>query len=1179
MSSSEILEITTKPMVINDSSFTVQDRGITTFKPRSVVFEFDNYAPIACDLDYLFNVSERKIEYLCKNGDLSDNFPNRANYRFYDFIKNLSFMYGLKREYYKNIQGKWIDMLTLRSNTPLLYSVAPYIDDSTKITSIYSRVCDSQAFMDLAIFDQFVVNDISKLPETKYITLEKNTSDGIIHNIGRGDGTYKQTILAPKIFTNPDSIYRRKASIQSGESYGSFKYRFTNVDEGIYDNADTYHDNIGHKMDDLELRFFHTDGTTPYTKLDNLLIICNGMVMNYENKYTTINNESVLTNTIYIRDIIKFGRLQMTGLKEGTDPDDFKIITGEDNHKVVTFNIGKDFRGYSYMFDFVIYRWDGVNVSKPMAPVNLAFMIKSQSTEPMNKVYLPKELTYSSSISKKNTILLRGNTIVPQRDWRVKKNFPNVIELMSISKEFDIIYAEIYGKLKDYQNQVLDNNTSAVPKIEDFLSVGTSSVPRYVIPPDDKNPVLTGQFESIYVKLTPEEKAAGVDPAINYYIVENGVYVETENLTTFDASTDYYYHTFREYYLKDTELQYIMVNEDIPSPTQTYYILEGGIYKKAQMHNFPSELKIVTGVERELGPVDGVEYFTKVEGVYVRQYSLSSFATGVDYYKRDFTSDFYVHNYETNSRRKLTYAELVVGPIEGVSYYENETSTNPAVFPKKFLSYLDYYIRQYDMRQVSYEDLLLGPDTSLTYYVKKELGDVSNEELEVLMNEYIYQLTSNYTDENGKFNIHFFKSALAITYNQFRDVDYRIITVNSSNELNYDIELYENRLDIELDKPYTNMFRNKNWRDHDILVTNGMVHKFPIQYADVFAVIPYWFRPNDSNVLRGADMYKLQVVKRDRVDDGFYKLNYHELLSGPKRNRLTNEVIQDYYKYDENENKYKYLGFVDEFEKYYRKLTNTEKTKGPLPGMVYFVKNDDDLFVKHHFQVSVFDPEKTYYRIKNVGSFIEVTGGGTPNPSRIYFIKEDKFIPISTTLTNFLPGVTYYRWKFHDYYYVSDDDGITWDPVSHNDLLLGPKYPTTLRKYARLYNGVYYILNATSNDDFVEFGGEYVQLTPDEVTAGILSTERYFVKQNDYTEVPDITSFESGVTYYYWGMSDVYYKLSEAERAEGVMSDIDYYILVNGVYTLVTDFLLPEFEPSVDYFECIFKYDHYVKIT
>ena len=142
------------------------------------------------------------------------------------------------------------------------------------------------------------------------------------------------------------------------------------------------------------------------------------------------------------------------------------------------------------------------------------------------------------------------------------------------------------------------------------------------------------------------------------------------------------------------------------------------------------------------------------------------------------------------------------------------------------------------------------------------MGDVSNEELEVLMNEYIYQLTSNYTDENGKFNIHFFKSALAITYNQFRDIDYRIITVNSSNELNYDIELYENRLDIELDKPYTNMFRNKNWRDHDILVTNGMVHKFPIQYADVFAVIPYWFRPNDSNVLRGADMYKLQVVKR-----------------------------------------------------------------------------------------------------------------------------------------------------------------------------------------------------------------------------------------------------------------------------------------------------------------------------
>ena len=73
MSSSEILEITTKPMVINDSSFTVQDHGITTFKPRSVVFEFTIMLQQR-DLDYLCNVSERKIEYLCKNGDLSDNF-------------------------------------------------------------------------------------------------------------------------------------------------------------------------------------------------------------------------------------------------------------------------------------------------------------------------------------------------------------------------------------------------------------------------------------------------------------------------------------------------------------------------------------------------------------------------------------------------------------------------------------------------------------------------------------------------------------------------------------------------------------------------------------------------------------------------------------------------------------------------------------------------------------------------------------------------------------------------------------------------------------------------------------------------------------------------------------------------------------------------------------------------
>ena len=104
-------------------------------------------------------------------------------------------MYGLKREYYKNIQGKWIDMLTLHRIHHCCIR-CPHIDDS-KNQSIYSRVCDSQAFMDLAIFDQFVVNDISKLPETKYITLE-NTSDGIIQILVEVMERTNKPYLAPK---------------------------------------------------------------------------------------------------------------------------------------------------------------------------------------------------------------------------------------------------------------------------------------------------------------------------------------------------------------------------------------------------------------------------------------------------------------------------------------------------------------------------------------------------------------------------------------------------------------------------------------------------------------------------------------------------------------------------------------------------------------------------------------------------------------------------------------------------------------------------------------------------------------------------------------------------------------------------------------------------------------------
>ena len=64
-------------------------------------------------------------------------FPNRANYRFYDFVKNLSFMYGLKREYYKNIQkmDRYVNIAI--KDTTVVFR-CPYIDDSQK-SQVYIR--------------------------------------------------------------------------------------------------------------------------------------------------------------------------------------------------------------------------------------------------------------------------------------------------------------------------------------------------------------------------------------------------------------------------------------------------------------------------------------------------------------------------------------------------------------------------------------------------------------------------------------------------------------------------------------------------------------------------------------------------------------------------------------------------------------------------------------------------------------------------------------------------------------------------------------------------------------------------------------------------------------------------------------------------------------------------------
>lgn len=230
----------------------------------------------------------------------------------------------------------------------------------------------------------------------------------------------------------------------------------------------TYNDNNHHHYDDLKLIFTKKDeSSTPYTDLDNLLIILNGMVVNYVRSET-------MSNAIYIVNVIRFAGTQWTGLKAGCVPSSYYKIESVGNADAIYYDVPVDDRGYSYDFDIRIYQWKNVSVSKFIEPINSVTTLKTESVS-SNTFWLTTDLIFSDDLIKGKFILLNNNEIIPSTEYTIDTDNPKKINLTRVSSEYDILYSEMTQKLNAYLYQTLQRDDDAMPQISDYVTDYTDS--------------------------------------------------------------------------------------------------------------------------------------------------------------------------------------------------------------------------------------------------------------------------------------------------------------------------------------------------------------------------------------------------------------------------------------------------------------------------------------------------------------------------------------------------------------------------------------------------------------------------------------------------------------------------------------------------------------------------------
>ena len=694
---------------------------ITTMYNRSVVFEFNGgIAPIACDLEFLYADDETQTQIaLIHNYDMENGGPltsfgdtNGLNtvifkkkYRFLEVIKYLEFKYGIKHEYYKNKYGVWVDMLAVKPyfankyNNDIIFSnwITGRIDNDNLETSIYAKLCDDAHFngsVTDGIMEAIIVKNINKIPAVKYIIKDAGefNSDGKVAYIGKGDGQYSLEKVKKYTFREINEV----RDILSDEII-KFKYELADHNTGTIGSGN-YKNNNHHKFDDLLLTFTDSEGN-PFTDLDNLLITVNGMIVDYQrNRYSD--------NKIYINNVTKYADYQIKSLKEGHSLDNYSNFTEDrEGNRIINYDVPVEQLGYVWTFDISIYKWDGVSISHFEEPLTNKSILKSEPTEDKKSFWLTTGLVFSSELTKENCILVCGNEIVSKDSWSIDEKDKHVINLQGISAEFDIIYAEMYRRIKLYTAMMIDHTINNAPKITDFLKE---------------------HYESI----------EDVDNAIK-------------------------------------------------------------LYEKA---------------------------------------------------------------------------------------------------------------------------------------------------------------VEDYVNAGGEYNYHYARSAINVVKQQFIDRQYAVIRFNTSNPVKYSIEVGENHDDLKFNVPYRDRMRNLNWDIDDIVIINGIHHKFVNEYSDVFKPVARWYLPDISNTLDDVNGYKLEVYKRYNSSNRYIKLNYTQLSRGP-------HPTGEYFTYDSRTDQYMPIG-NDEFERTYIRLSDEERSEGRKRDILYYVK---DMFTGEYILVpdtiNEFDETKVYYRL------------------------------------------------------------------------------------------------------------------------------------------------------------------------------------------------------------------------
>lgn len=441
------------------------------FDDQSVLFILNgtNTPIIGYSGEFLFKrtIQKTKLNYMSidkskyTTQEWEELTTNVNIFRYYERVKDMIFKFGLKRELYKNYHGSWIDMTAVRKNMALFLQMVPgVIDESLEsgefASSAYAKIGDYifNHVEDNPVLKQYLV-DPKDIPRATFID-----SNGKYWNVGPGDGTLEVKETSGYIFKHIKEDEVIDNVHVKDDKYIVFSQVLSDYETGM-DASKNYEDNDAHKFDDLKLTFTHSDKTTPFTDLDNLMIMVNGLVVDYR-------RDPNYDNVIYLPNVVRLSTLQLVGLKRGYGPDSHLEYVDVGDKKCINYEFDNERCKYSMKFDIEIRKWDNVKLSHFISPINIKKILKTE-TYSMNTFWLPYKLLFSNKINRNKTLLICGGEIVPQSEWDIDPKNPNTIRLLYNDFEFEQLMNEMTTKMRIYLTQIIEHEIANEPKLEDYI--------------------------------------------------------------------------------------------------------------------------------------------------------------------------------------------------------------------------------------------------------------------------------------------------------------------------------------------------------------------------------------------------------------------------------------------------------------------------------------------------------------------------------------------------------------------------------------------------------------------------------------------------------------------------------------------------------------------------------------